>query len=33
MSRESALVTADWVQEHADDPGVVLVEVDEGTTA
>ncbi|MGI8676368.1 MAG: sulfurtransferase [Nocardioidaceae bacterium] len=33
MSREAALVTADWVQEHADDPGVVLVEVDEDTTA
>jgi thiosulfate/3-mercaptopyruvate sulfurtransferase len=29
MSRETALVTADWVEEHLDDPTVVLVEVDE----
>jgi thiosulfate/3-mercaptopyruvate sulfurtransferase len=33
MSRESALVTADWVEEHLDDDGIVLVEVDEDTTA
>jgi thiosulfate/3-mercaptopyruvate sulfurtransferase len=33
MSREAALVTADWVDEHLDDDNVVLVEVDEDTTA
>ncbi|HET7386465.1 MAG TPA: sulfurtransferase [Nocardioidaceae bacterium] len=33
MSRETALVTADWAAEHLDDPNVVLVEVDEDTTA
>jgi thiosulfate/3-mercaptopyruvate sulfurtransferase len=33
MSRTDVLVTADWVQEHLDDPNVVLVEVDEDTTA
>ena len=33
MSRESALVTADWVEEHLADDGVVLIEVDEDTTA
>src|SRR6187397_2911221 len=33
MSRESALVTADWVEEHLDDPTIVLVEVDEDTTS
>lgn len=33
MSRESALVTADWVEENLDNPQVVLVEVDEDTTA
>ncbi len=31
MSRDSALVDADWVAEHLDDPNVVLVEVDEDT--
>jgi thiosulfate/3-mercaptopyruvate sulfurtransferase len=33
MSRESALVTAEWVQEHHEDENIVLVEVDEDTTA
>jgi thiosulfate/3-mercaptopyruvate sulfurtransferase len=33
MSRDDALVEADWVQAHLDDPTVVLVEVDEDTTA
>jgi thiosulfate/3-mercaptopyruvate sulfurtransferase len=33
MSRDTTLVSADWVQEHLDDPNVVLVEVDEDTTA
>ena len=33
MSRETALVTADWVAEHLDDPSVVLIEVDEDTTS
>ena len=33
MSRDTVLVTADWVQEHLDDPKVVLIEVDEDTTA
>src|SRR3954452_22249850 len=33
MSRDSALVTADWVQEHLDDPNIVLVEVDEDTSS
>ncbi|TNC37491.1 sulfurtransferase [Mumia zhuanghuii] len=33
MSRESALVTADWVEEHLGEDGIVLVEVDEDTTA
>jgi thiosulfate/3-mercaptopyruvate sulfurtransferase len=33
MSRADVLVDADWVEEHLDDPGVVLVEVDEDTTA
>jgi thiosulfate/3-mercaptopyruvate sulfurtransferase len=33
MSRESALVTADWVEDHLDDPNVVLIEVDEDTEA
>ncbi|MCU1674028.1 MAG: hypothetical protein JWN77_2141, partial [Frankiales bacterium] len=28
MSRENALVDADWVEAHLDDPKVVLVEVD-----
>jgi thiosulfate/3-mercaptopyruvate sulfurtransferase len=33
MSRSDVLVDADWVEAHADDPGVVLVEVDEDTSA
>jgi thiosulfate/3-mercaptopyruvate sulfurtransferase len=33
MSRADVLVDADWVDDHLDAPGVVLVEVDEDTTA
>ncbi|MDH6579591.1 sulfurtransferase [Kitasatospora sp. MAP5-34] len=33
MSRADVLVDADWVQAHLDDPKVVVVEVDEDTTA
>ena len=33
MSRDTALVTADWVEQHLDDDNVVLVEVDEDTSA
>jgi thiosulfate/3-mercaptopyruvate sulfurtransferase len=33
VSRESALVSADWVEENLDTPNVVLVEVDEDTAA
>ncbi len=33
MSRSDALVDADWVEAHLGDPGVVLVEVDEDTSA
>jgi len=33
MSRENALVTAQWVEENLDNPQVVLVEVDEDTSA
>ena len=33
MSRSDVLVDADWVENHLDDPDVVLVEVDEDTTA
>ena len=33
MSRDDVLVTADWVEQNLDTPGVVLVEVDEDTTA
>ncbi|WP_026874587.1 sulfurtransferase [Jiangella gansuensis] len=33
MSRESSLVSADWVEQNLDNPKVVLVEVDEDTAA
>src|SRR5215211_1653315 len=33
MSRESSLVTAQWVEDHLDDHAIVLIEVDEDTTA
>jgi thiosulfate/3-mercaptopyruvate sulfurtransferase len=33
MPRSNVLVDADWVEAHLDDPKVVLVEVDEDTTA
>ncbi|MQA05106.1 MAG: sulfurtransferase [Streptosporangiales bacterium] len=33
MSRSEVLVDADWVAAHGSDPGVVLIEVDEDTTA
>src|SRR3954462_9286166 len=33
MSRDTALVNADWVEENLDDPSIVLVEVDEDTTS
>jgi thiosulfate/3-mercaptopyruvate sulfurtransferase len=33
MARSNVLVDADWVEQHLDDPKVVLVEVDEDTTA
>ncbi len=33
MSRTEVLVDAGWVESHLDDPSVVLVEVDEDTTA
>ncbi|MFZ5852439.1 MAG: sulfurtransferase [Actinomycetota bacterium] len=33
MSRSTVLVDADWVEAHLDDPSVVLVEVDEDTSA
>jgi thiosulfate/3-mercaptopyruvate sulfurtransferase len=32
-TRETVLVSADWVEKHLDDPKVVLVEVDEDTSA
>ena len=33
MSRDSALVSADWAEKNLNTPGVVFVEVDEDTTA
>src|SRR5690348_10062591 len=33
MSRDTTLVSAQWVEDHLDDPKVVLVEVDEDTTS
>ena len=33
MTRETSLVTTQWVEEHAHDDDVVLIEVDEDTTA
>ncbi|HEY6738185.1 MAG TPA: sulfurtransferase [Actinopolymorphaceae bacterium] len=33
MSRDAVLVSAQWVEDHLDDPKVVLVEVDEDTSA
>ena len=33
MSRSDVLVDADWVEAHLDDPKVVIVEVDEDTSA
>jgi thiosulfate/3-mercaptopyruvate sulfurtransferase len=33
MSRETALVTAEWAEKNLDAPGIVFVEVDEDTTA
>ena len=33
MSRDESLVDADWVEAHHDDPKVVLIEVDEDTSA
>jgi thiosulfate/3-mercaptopyruvate sulfurtransferase len=33
MSRETALVTAQWVEDNLDTDGIVLIEVDEDTTA
>jgi 3-mercaptopyruvate sulfurtransferase SseA len=33
MTRDNSLVTAQWVEDNLDTPGIVLVEVDEDTTA
>ncbi|MEP7178630.1 MAG: rhodanese-like domain-containing protein, partial [Pseudonocardiales bacterium] len=33
MSREDALVSADWAEQNLTTPGVVFVEVDEDTSA
>ena len=33
MSRNDVLVSADWAEQHLDDPGIVFVEVDEDVTA
>ncbi|MGL5809444.1 MAG: sulfurtransferase [Nocardioides sp.] len=33
MSRETALVSTQWVEDNIDNPGIVLIEVDEDTTS
>lgn len=33
MSRQDALVNADWAEENLETPGTVFVEVDEDTSA
>ena len=33
MSRDTALVSADWAEKNLDTPGIVFVEVDEDTSA
>src|SRR6476659_9322171 len=33
MSRDTSLVTTQWVEDNLETPGIVLVEVDEDTTA
>jgi thiosulfate/3-mercaptopyruvate sulfurtransferase len=33
MSRDTSLVDTEWAEAHLDDPTVVLIEVDEDTTA
>src|SRR3982750_719537 len=33
MSRDTALVSADWAEKNLDAPGIVFLEVDEDTTA
>ena len=33
MSRENSLVSTQWVEDNIDTPGIVLIEVDEDTTA
>src|SRR5437763_437228 len=33
MSRDTALVSADWAEKNLETPGIVFVEVDEDTTA
>ncbi|MGW5363696.1 sulfurtransferase [Actinopolymorpha pittospori] len=33
MSRDTVLVSAEWVEQHLDDPTIVVVEVDEDTNA
>ena len=33
MTRDNSLVSAQWVEDNLDNPGIVLVEVDEDTTA
>jgi thiosulfate/3-mercaptopyruvate sulfurtransferase len=33
MSRDAVLVASDWVEQHLDDPNVVLIEVDEDTSS